>query len=66
MTHHYSSAEQQRLISAAMARAHQLRGEAIADFCHETGDTARRALRSANRLAHSLAHHTWLRKQQET
>lgn len=64
MNHPYSAAEDSRLMDAAKARAHRLRDEAIEDFWHEAGHAGRRALRAANRFAHSLARHARLRKQQ--
>ncbi len=64
MTHHYSATDYNRLMDAAKTRALQLRNEAIKDFWNETSLAAGRVLRSANRLAHSLARHARLRKQQ--
>ncbi|MHB1198296.1 MAG: hypothetical protein ACYCZ6_01810 [Polaromonas sp.] len=65
MTHHDSATEyNHRLMDAAKARAAQLRSEAIEGFWNETGHAAGRALRAANRLAHSLARHARLCQQQ--
>lgn len=64
MTHHYSATDYNRLMDAAKARALQLRSEAVEDFWNETSHAAGRALRAANRLAHSLARHARLRQQQ--
>lgn len=64
MTHHDSSTEYNRLMDSAKARALQLRSEAVEDFWNETGYAARRALRTANRFAHSLARHARLRQRQ--
>jgi hypothetical protein len=53
-----------RLLEAAKLRAQQLRREAIADFWSGSGEAARQALRSAQRLAASLARHARLRDHQ--
>lgn len=57
-------ADNYRLLDGAKARAAQLRQEAIAEFWSDSGDAARKALRSAQRLAHSLARHARLRGRQ--
>lgn len=64
MTHHYSATDYSRLMDAAKERATQLRSEAVKDFWNETSLAGGRALRSANRLAHSLARHARLRQPQ--
>lgn len=51
-----------RLLDAARLRAQQLREEAIADVWSGTGEAAKQALRSAQRLAASLARHARLRE----
>lgn len=51
----------QRLHETAKLRAEQLRREAMAQFWADSGDAARQALRSARRLAGSLARHARLR-----
>ncbi len=53
-----------RLLDAAKLRAQQLRREAIADFWSGGAEAARQALRSAQRLAASLARHARLRDHQ--
>ena len=50
-----------RLIDAARMRADELRREAVDEFWLDTGDAARRALRSTNRFAQSLARHARMR-----
>jgi hypothetical protein len=55
---------EQRLHDAAKLRAEELRRETMAQFWTDGGDAARHALRSAQRLAHSLARHARLRGQQ--
>ena len=62
----YSKAEHEFLMQAAKARANELRDQAIGEFVVAAGDQARRALRAANRLAHSLARHARLRRQELT
>ena len=52
-----------RLLDAAKARAVELRARAIDQFWNDAGCTARRALRSANRLAHRVQRHNDLRGQ---
>jgi hypothetical protein len=59
----YSKAEHAFLLQAAKARANELREQAIDDFFAAAGDGARRALRAANRFAHSLVRHARLRGQ---
>lgn len=54
MNNRYTIAEYNRMMDEARRRAAQLRRDAISDFW-------RRALRSAQRLAGSLARHTGLR-----
>lgn len=56
-------AEHARLTDAARRRAAQLRAEAIDEFWISAGCSAQRALRSARRLAASLARHRRLRAQ---
>lgn len=53
-----------RLLDAAKSRAEHLRREAINDFWSGSGGAARRALRSAQRLASAMARHARLRDQQ--
>lgn len=53
-----------RLLEAAKLRAQQLRQEAIADFWSGGGEAVRQALRSAQRLAASVARHARLRDHQ--
>lgn len=50
-----------RLMDAAARHAAQLRAQAIEDFWSGAGSAARRALRSAQRLAASLSRHQRLR-----
>lgn len=57
-------AEYNRIMDEAHRRAAQLRRDAIGEFWCGAGDAARRALRSAQRLAGSLARHAWLRGHQ--
>jgi hypothetical protein len=57
-------ANDQRLRDAAKLRAEQLRREAIADFWSGSGEAARKAARSAQRFASSLARHAKLRGHQ--
>ena len=57
-------AEYNRLMETAKKRAAELRGDAIDEFWTGAGQAARRALRSATRLAASLARHSKLRRQQ--
>jgi hypothetical protein len=51
-----------RIIQAARSRAQQLREQAIGEFWSGSADGARQALRSAQRLARSLARHARLRE----
>jgi hypothetical protein len=51
------------MIDAAKLRARRLREEAISEFWSDAGEAARRAQRSARRLASSLARHARLRGQ---
>jgi hypothetical protein len=51
-----------RISDAAKLRAAQLRQEAISEFFNFSGAAARQALRSAQRLANSLARHARLRE----
>lgn len=60
----YSKAEHDALMQAAREHAHALRQQAIRDVFDAAGDQAVRALRAANRLAHSLARHARLRAAQ--
>jgi len=55
-------AEYNRLMETARKRAAELRSDAINDFWSDAGTAARRALRSATRLAHSIARHARLRQ----
>jgi hypothetical protein len=57
-------ADHARLMDAARRHAAQLRADAIDEFWNSTGSAARRALRSAHRLAASLARHQRLRARQ--
>jgi hypothetical protein len=57
--------EYNRMMETAKKRAVELRAEAIDDFWRDAGDAARRALRSATRLAHSMARHNRLRRNLE-
>ncbi len=59
----YSKAEHEFFMEAAKARANELREEAINDFVHGAGDLVRRAVRAANRFAHSLLRHRKLRRE---
>jgi hypothetical protein len=61
MDHLNRPTEYNRLLETAKKRASQLRGDAIDDFWSGAGTTARQALRSATRLAHSIARHARLR-----
>lgn len=54
--------EYNRMMETAKKRAGELRSEAVGDFWLGAGGTARRALRSASRLAHSLARHGRFRR----
>lgn len=63
-THLHGRITDPRLLDAAKLRAQQLREEAIADFWSGSGEAARQALRSAQRLAASLARRARLRDQQ--
>jgi hypothetical protein len=62
MDHLNHPTEYNRLMEAAKQRASQLRGDAIDDFWSGAGESARHALRSATRLAHSIARHARLRR----
>ena len=53
--------EYNRLMETAKKRASQLRSDAIDDFWTGAGEGARHALRTATRLAHSIARHARLR-----
>lgn len=57
MNHLNHPTEYNRLMETAKKRASELRGDAIDDIWSGAGDAARRALRSATRLAGSLARH---------
>lgn len=57
--------EYNRMMETAKKRASELRAEAIDDFWLGAGDAARRALRSANRLAHRIARHAQVRRNME-
>lgn len=57
--------EYNRLMETAQKRAAELRSEAIDEFWSDAGTVARRALRSATRLAHSIARHARLRQHLE-
>jgi hypothetical protein len=57
-------ADYTRLMEAAKLQAAQLRREAIADFWSDAAAGTLRSLRSARRLASSLARHAQLRGQQ--
>ena len=59
------AAEYNRMMETAKKRAAELRSEAIDDFWADAGAAARRALRSATRLAQSLARHDRLRRSME-
>ena len=59
----YSKAEHAFFMEAAKARSNELRDEAINAFVDQAGELARRALRAANRFAHSLLRHRKLRRQ---
>ena len=61
MDHLNHPTEYNRLMETAKKRASELRGDAIDDFWSSAGDGARQALRSATRLAHSIARHARLR-----
>jgi hypothetical protein len=61
VTHLNHPTEYNRLMETAKKRALQLRSDAIDDFWSGAGDGARQALRSATRLAHSIARHVRLR-----
>jgi hypothetical protein len=61
MTYLNHPTEYNRLMETAKKRALELRNDAIDDFWSGAGDAARRALRSATRLAHSIARHARLR-----
>ena len=50
-------ADYHRAMDAAKERAGDLRRDAIDDFWNGAGDGVRHVLRSAARLAHSLARH---------
>jgi hypothetical protein len=54
-------ADYTRLMEAAKQHAAQLRREAIADFWSDAAASTLRSLRSARRLASSLARHARLR-----
>jgi hypothetical protein len=62
MNHLNHPTEYNRMMETAKKRASQLRGEAIDDFWSGAGATARQALRSATRLANSIARHGRLRQ----
>jgi hypothetical protein len=53
-----------RLLDAARRRAAQLRADAIDEFWSGTGGATQRVMRSAGRLAASLARHQRLRTRQ--
>jgi hypothetical protein len=57
-----SAHEHARIVDAAKARAAQLRAQAIEDFFGGAAQGAGKALRSAQRLAYSLARHQRLRQ----
>ena len=59
------STEYNSMMETAKKRASELRDEAINDFWSGAGDAARRALRSATRLAHRIARHERLRRSLE-
>ena len=61
MNHLNHPTEYNRLMETAKKRASQLRGDAIDDFWSGAGVAARQALRSATRLANSIARHARLR-----
>jgi len=64
MNSYLTPEEAARRIDAAKLRSAQLREQAISEFWGHRGDDARNALRSARRLAGSLARHTRLRGHQ--
>lgn len=66
MMHSTRPADYARLMDAARRHAEQLRREAIADFWSGAAASTLRSLRSARRLASSLARHAQLRGRQET
>ena len=57
--------EYNRMMETAKKRASELRAEAMADFWRGAGHAARQALRSATRLAHSMARHGRIRRNLE-
>ena len=62
MTYLNHPTEYNRLMETAKKRASELRGDAIDDLWAGAGEGARHALRSASRLAHSIARHARLRR----
>jgi hypothetical protein len=62
MNHLNHPTEYNRLMETARKRATELRGDAIDDLWAGAAGAARQALRSASRLAHSLARHVRLRR----
>ena len=65
MNHLNNALEYNRMMETAKKRASELRAEAIDDFWRDAGDAARQALRSATRLAHSMARHARHRRSLE-
>ena len=61
MNHLNHPTEYNRMMETARKRASELRSEAIDDFWSGAGAAARRALRSATRLANNMARHARLR-----
>ena len=59
------STEYNSMMETAKKRASELRDDAINDFWSGAGEAARRALRSATRLAQRIARHERLRRSLE-
>ena len=65
MNHLNHAAEYNRMMETAKKRSSELRSEAIDEFWTGAGDAALRAIRSATRLAHSIARHGQVRRNME-
>ena len=65
MSHLNNALEYNRMMETAKKRASELRTEAIGDFWSGAGEAAGRAIRSATRLAHSIARHNRVRRNVE-